>query len=218
MSYTYSRTREQLRDMVARKLGVKEAGQNLPPDDAAIILEGIDLRLKELHAMRVMWPGVSGSQTSVAITAGQATATISAVDYGFPLSLMLTVGAQQQPVDMIGHRQFQAIPDKATSGDPAVALIVGSTIRMHPVPRSSGSLKLTYAPIAEDSANGVAVDMPIEMLRPLSIVVAAGLIDDFDVDAAASARLLGQVEQSMREIRALSAQRIDATTVIPEWF
>lgn len=218
MSYTYSRDRERMRDMIARKLGVYESGQALPAEEAAIILEGIDLTLKELHARGIIWTGVSGAQTSVSITGGVATATISAVDYASPLSLMLTVGTEQQPVDIISHREYQSIPDKATTGEPEKALIVGTTIRIYPVPLTSGSLKLTYVPLAEDSATGTVLDMPVEMLRALAIVVAAGLVDDFDLEADRAARLIAQVEPSMRIIRALSAPRVDATTIAPDWF
>lgn len=50
MATSFTRTREQLRDLIGRKIGVKESGQTMDAEDAAIIHEAIDLRLKEMHA------------------------------------------------------------------------------------------------------------------------------------------------------------------------
>lgn len=218
-TYTFTRTREQMRDMIARKLGIKEAGQSLPAEDAAIVDEAMNLRLKELHRLDLLWWQISGAQTSVAVTGGTATATISATDYLFPVSLMLTVGNEQQPLDIIGHREYQAIPDKASTGTPDRAYISGTTVRMYPVPLASGSLKLTYHAIAADAESGVAPDVPVEMMRAFACLVAADLVDDFDgIEPNKGARLLAGIEPAMRTIRALNQQRVDATTVTVDYF
>jgi hypothetical protein len=217
-TYTFTRTLSQMRDIVARKLGVKESGQSLPAEEAAIIDEGLNLRLKELHRLDLLWWQVAGAQTSVAITGGTATATIGASDYLFPVSLMLTVGTEQQPVAIIGHREYQAIPDKASTGTPEKAYISGTTVRMYPVPLSSGSLKLTYQAIAADVETGASPDVPVEMMRAFASVVAADLIDDFDVEANRAARLMAGAEPAMRTIRALNQQRADATPVTVDYF
>lgn len=217
-TYTFTRTREQMRDLIARKLGVKEQGQDLSAEDAEIVYEAINLRLKELHSIGLLWWQISGAQTSVAITSGTATATISATDYLLPVSLMLTVGTEQQPVEIIGHREYQAIPDKAQTGEPTQALISGTTIRMHPVPNADGSLKLTYQAIAADAENGAAPDVPVEMMRAFACVVAADLVDDFDVEPNRAARLMVGVEPAMRTIRALNQQSVDSNTVTVDYF
>lgn len=217
-TYTFTRTREQMRDLIARKLGVKEQGQDLSAEDAEIVYEAINLRLKELHSIGLLWWQISGAQTSVAITSGTATATISATDYLLPVSLMLTVGTEQQPVEIIGHREYQAIPDKAQTGEPTQALISGTTIRMHPVPNADGSLKLTYQAIAADAENGAAPDVPVEMMRAFACVVAADLVDDFDVEPNRAARLMVGVEPAMRTIRALNHQSVDSNTVTVDYF
>lgn len=217
-TYTFTRTLAQMRDMIARKLGVKAEGQNLSAEEANIVDEGLNLRLKELHRLDLLWWQIAGAQTSVSITGGMATATISATDYLFPVSLMLTVGTEQQPVEIIGHREYQAIPDKASTGTPEKAYVSGTTVYMHPVPLASGSLKLTYESVAADVEAGAAPDVPVEMMRSLACVVAADLIDDFDVDAQRAARLMAGVEPAMRTIRALNQQRVDATTVTVDYF
>lgn len=218
-TYTFSRTREQMRDMIARKLGIKEAGQDLDAEDAEIVYEAMNLRLKEMHRLGLLWWQIGGAQTSVTLTGGTATATIAATDYLLPVSLMLTVGTEQQAIDIIGHREYQAITDKATTGTPEKAFISGATIRLYPVPSTTGTAMLTYESIAADLEAATAPDLPVEMMRSLACVVAADLLDDFDsIDPNKAGRIMSGVEPAMRTIRALNAQRVDSATVTPEYF
>lgn len=218
-TYTFSRTREQMRDMIARKLGIKEAGQELDAEDAEIVYEAMNLRLKEMHRLGLLWWQIGGAETSVTLTGGTATATITPTDYLLPVSLMLTVGTEQQPIDIIGHREYQAIHDKAQTGTPEKAFISGATIRLYPVPLTSGTAMLTYEAIAADLEAATAPDLPVEMMRSLACVVAADLLDDFDsIDPNKAVRIMSGVEPAMRTIRALNAQRVDSATVTPEYF
>ena len=134
------------------------------------------------------------------------------------LLLLLGLVAHTSAVDIIGHREYQAIEDKATTGEPEKAYVYGATVLLYPVPVSSGSLKLTYVPLAEDSAASTAVDMPVSMLSALADYIAAGLVDDFNVEPVRAARLMAREAPAIKMIRALSAQRIDTTTVKPDWF
>ena len=218
-TYTFSRTREQMRDMIGRKLGIKEAGQELDSEDASIVLEAMDLRLKELHRLGVLWWQVSGASTSITLTGGTVTAEIAATDYLFPVSLMLTVGTDEQEIELIGHREYMAIPDKTSQGEPVSAYISGATIRLYPVPSQAYTVKLTYQAIAADVENGAAVDMPVEMMRAFSVLVAGDVVEDFgDIDPNKAARLMNQAEPAMRTIRALNAQRVGASTVTADYF
>ena len=63
MTTSYSRTREQLASMVLRKLRVVGEGMPASGDDLAIVLEGIDLRLKELQGLITYWWKISPAQT-----------------------------------------------------------------------------------------------------------------------------------------------------------
>ncbi len=216
-TYAWTRTREQMRDMILRKLGVLGAGQTAQADDAAIVYEAMDARLKELHSLGVLWWQVAASST-LSMTAGQATTTVGGSDFLFPVSLMLPVGTDQQPVEIIGHRQYQAIPDKTQQGQPECAYFLGSTVYLWPVPNVNYSAKLTYHAIAADVENGGAPDVPVSMMRSLAAVVAADLLDDFNVDATRAARLAAGQATALRTIRALNQERVDATSVTPEWF
>lgn len=217
-TYAWTLTRANLIASILRKLGVIGAGDVVQPEDSALVAEALDARLKELHALGVLWWRVAGAQTSVTVTGGSATATISAGDFLFPVSMTLTVGQAQHPLEIIGHRQYQAIPDKETDGEPERVFIDGTTCRFHPVPRSSGTANLTYQAIAKDTENGAAVDVPVSMIRSLVYVIAGDLVDEYMVPADKAARLTARQAEGLRTIRMLKREPVDTATVQPEWF
>ena len=205
--------------MIGRKLGVKAQGQTLSAEDSEIIIEAIDARLKELHRLGVLWFNVAGAATSVVVTAGDATSDISAVtDFLFPVSLMLDSSGDQTPIQIIGHREYQAITNKTEQGEPIYAYFAGSSVYLWPVPNATGTMKMTYQAIATDTAAATTPDVQTDMLRSLAMLCAGDLLTDFDVVDARAQIILTQAGQAMKDIRALAAQRVDTATVTPEWF
>jgi hypothetical protein len=218
-TYAWTRTREQVRDRIARHLGVYESGQTLDAEDSEVILEGIAVRLRELAKRKVLWSNVTPAQATVSLASGVASASLSALtDFLFPVTAMLVIGTDQREVEIIGHRVYQTIPDKTSQGEPYRAYFAGSTVYVWPVPQANYNLKLTYEAIAADTEYGTALDIPVEFIRPFSILVAADLCSDFDVPTSKAALLMGQTESAIRDIRALNAERVNASTVTPEWF
>lgn len=218
-TYSFSLTLASVRDKIARMLGISEEGQALPPEDVVTINDAISLRLRELHELGILWWRVSGAQTSLAVSAGVATVEISAADYLFPVSLALDVGTEQAPLHLIGHADYQGLPDKATQGQPDRAFISGTTIRLYPTPALSYTAKLTYQAKSADLVAGSPVDAPIEMVRPLAALVAADLAEEFDgLDAGKVNRLLAGAGPAMATIRALNVQRTDSATITAEYF
>lgn len=217
-TYAFSRTRERARELVARKLSIIGAGETLSADDAAVIDEAMALRLHELQAMDLLWWRVGAGQTDLTLTSGVAAAEVAELDFLFPVSVMLAIGTEQEPVQIIDHRAYQAIPDKAQAGQPEVAYFSGSDVLFWPVPNQAYTAKLTYQSIAEDLETGVAIDVPLAMLRPFSVLVAFDLLDDFEASPKVSASITLKVEPAMRAIRALNAQRVDSATVAPDYF
>lgn len=218
MATSFTRTREQVRDMVARKLGIKEEGQTLPSEYASIIFEGIDLRLKELHTRNTLWWQVSGAAADVALTAGVATAT-APDSMLFPVTLKVRIGAEDRDVEIVGHRQYHDIPSKADRGEPEMAFFDGSTVYLWPVPQTNYTAKLTFQAIADDTAANTRPDVPVSMLRSLAAVVADDLVEDFSIsDAMRVQRLAIKAKEGMRDILALAAERVDTSTITPEWF
>ena len=217
-TYTWTRTRDQLRDMVLRKLGVLGATGAAEAEDAALVQEAMDARLKELHVLGVLWWNVSGAATSLTITSGSNTTTIAAADYLYPVSLMLTVGGTERPVEIIDHRQWQAITNKAATGDPEQAFFSGSTVYLYPVPNTTTTAKLTYQATAADTEPNVAPDVRVESMRALSVIVAADLIDEYGITEPKASRLLVQQREALKTIRMLNQQRVDTAVVAPDWF
>lgn len=217
-TYAWTLTRANLVASILRKLGVLGAGDSVQPDDSAVVTEALDARLKEMHALGVLWWNVSGAQTSLTLVAGTATASIAATDFLYPLTMMLTVGTSEQPIEIIGHRQYQEIPEKTEQGDPACVFIDGATCRFWPVPSTNGTAKLTYHAIAADTESGAAVDVPVSMLRALSEVVAGDLVLEYSPPADRAARLLLARTEGLKTIRMLKREHVDAAVVAPDWF
>lgn len=219
MATSFTRTREQLAQKVLRKLGAIGVGETPSADDAALVYEAMDLRLKELHRLGVLWWKVSGATTDVTLVANTVTASITPTDFLFPVSMALRIGSDDYPMDIIGHREYQAIQDKTTTGEPAKVFIDGSTCRFYPVPKSNYTAKLTYEKIADDTAASTRPDMKVEMLRALSTIVAYDLVDEYDLLSDSQiARLEVQAERALRDIRALNVERVDATQVTPDYY
>lgn len=217
MPYTFALNREQLVERIARKLGVAEAGQAISGEDSAVIVEAIDVRLKELPRYGIQWHNVAPAETSVTLTAGVATASLSAVtDFGFAVSAMLTVGTDQQEVEIIGHRTYQAIPDKTERGEPIYAMFAGGSVYLWPVPQSNGSLKITYQAKALDSAAATSPDIPIDIIRPFTVLCAADLADDFQLPTIKAQHLMAQMPEAIRDIKAITVERTDTITVESE--
>lgn len=217
-TFVWTLTRANLVASILRKLGVLGSGDTVQPEDSAVVTEALDARLKEMQALGVLWWNVSGAQTTVTLVGGTATASITPTDYLFPVSMMLTVGNEQRRIDVIGHLQYQEIPDKATQGEPEFVFIDGATCYFWPVPSTSGSAKLTYQAIAADTENGAAVDVPTSMIRSLSEVIAADLVNEFNPPPERASRLLAGRPEALRTLKMLKREVTDTATVAPEWF
>lgn len=217
-TYAFTRTREQFAGDVLGKLGVLRVGGVASGRDFSKVCDALDLRLKELHALGTLWWQVDGASTSISLTAGVATATISPTDFLYAVTMVLVVGTDEQPIDVIDHRAYQAIEDKTDQGEPTKVFISGATARFWPVPQQSYTAKMTYAAIAADSATGTRPDVPVACLRALVDVVAGDLVDDYETPEPKASRLLQKQVIGLRTIQALNSQRVDAAPVAPDYF
>lgn len=216
-TYTFTRTLEQLRDMILRKLRARSDFSTPSANTIQIVNEGINLRLKSMHAQQVMWYQIAASQSDVALVAGTATAN-APTDCLFPVSVALRIGNEDVPVAIVGHNEFQAIPDKVSEGEPTHVHFSGGVLRFAPVPIENYTAKITYEAIAEDVAQGDPLDIRVEMMRAFSVIVAADLIDDFGLPEERAKRLLAEAQEAKRDILRLNALRVDIGTTIAEYF
>jgi hypothetical protein len=217
-TFIFTRTREQLRDGILRKLGVLARGETADSEDANIVYEAMDLRLKEMHAKGVLWMNVSAAASNLILVASTATVA-AAADVLFPVTVSVVVNNKEKPLEIIGHRQYQAITDKAEEGEPELVFFSGGTYYFWPVPAIGYTGKHTYEQIAADTVASTAPDVQVGMLRSFKNVVAYDLVDDFMVsDQIKIARMKTEADDGMRTIYALNRERSDAGTTEAEYF
>lgn len=213
-TYSFTRTLPEIVGIVLRKLGALGIDETASAEDKAVVREAVDLRLKELHALGVLWFNVSGAATDLALTSGTATASLSAItDFLFPVSVKLRVGSDDQGVDIISHREYQAIENKTDRGEPSKVFVSGGTAYFWPVPDANYTAKLTYQAAAEDTTAAGAPDVPASWMRSLAAVVAGDLVDDFDVPEPKASRLMAAQRDALKTIRILNTEPVDSVPV-----
>lgn len=214
MAYTFTRTVPQLVAKVLRKLGALGIDQTPSAEDSAVVREAMDMRLKELHALGVLWFNVAPAATNVTMVAGTATASLSAVtDFLFPVSFRVRIGTEDKPVEIVSHAAYQAIPDKTESGEPEKVLIADDTCYFWPVPDSGYTGKLTYQAISEDTTATGSPDLPVSMQNAFADLIAGDLIEEFSVPEPKASRIAGKAKTAERTIRTLNGQRVDNAVV-----
>ena len=208
MSVTFTRTREQLRSMVLRKLGILGAATSVVSADADIVYEAIDLRLKELHKKGILWRKVDKVPASFAITAGIVSAHASTNDILFPIHMTVSDGSLDEPLTIIGPVEYSRIENKNDAGLPEKVLWKGSTeFMLYPVPLAASTVKIVYEKIADDTTAGAAADVDVSMMRHLKDIIAYDIADDFGVDEGKIQRLGKEAMMAENNIRKLSVER-----------
>lgn len=213
MSITFTRTREQLRDMILRKMGKLAAGQTANPEDAVIVYEAIDLRLKQMHRNGIFWRKVNKTPLSFTLSANTTAASASA-DVLFPIAMAAVNMSNDDPIQIIGIRQYAEIENKAYQGVPTMALHNGSSSFIFwPVPIQNTTIKLTYEKISDDTEAVTQPDVDVSMLRWLRDIIAYDLGDDFGIPEQTMARWTRESLYAENQIRKLSVERVDNETV-----
>ena len=219
MSYSYTRTRDQLAVLVLRKLGIIGSNTTTAATaDADQAYEAIDLRLKEMHRLGVVWRYVSNTPLSFAVTANVATASATA-DIQFPMALFIADSSMDQPVDIINVRQYASIEDKAQTGLPVKALWRGGAeFQFWPVPTTTTTAKLVYEKIATDTTAGASIDVDTSMIRWMRDIICYDLGEQYGKSEQTMARYERESEKAERNIRKLNAQRVDYSPVAVDSF
>lgn len=216
-TYTYSRTRDQIVAKVLRKHGAVAAGATPATADSDIVIEALDLRLKEMHKLGVLWYQVSGAQTDVALTGGTVTAA-TPTDYLFAVSMSVRISGEDVPLEIIGHREYQAILNKTDTGEPEKVFVSGQTCRFWPVPDTAYTAKLTYQAIAADTIDATAPDIESSMVRSLCNILAYDVADEYGVPEGKLQRMAQEATIAERTIKNLSTERVDVAPVTATYF
>lgn len=218
MTIAFTRTRNQMADLVLGKLGAKANGIAADSGDMEIIYEALDLRLKELHKFGVYWRKVDETPLSFSLTANQNSASATS-DILFPLKLTVLDGSLDQPVDIIGPLDYAAIEDKLQAGVPTMALWKGGAeFLFWPVQTAATTAKLIYEKVADDTANATAPDVEVSMLRSLKDIVAFDCGDHWGKSEATMMRWERAATKAELDIRRLGALRRDPQPVpVDDW-
>lgn len=218
MTISFTRTREQLSNAVLRKLGILQAGASATTADGDVVFEAIDLRLKEMHRLGIYWRKVDEIPLSFAVSAGVNSASATA-DILFPISLTVVNNSQDDPVQIVGVREYSLIPNKTEQGTPVKAVWTGgANFTFWPVPDRTTTAKLLYEKIADDSTAGAAPDVDVGMLRWLKDIIAYDVADEFGVEEQRVMRLQRDSIIAERNIRKLAVQHTDYEAVAVDDF
>ncbi len=217
MTTAFTRTREQVAHLVLSKIQNVRSTEALSAD-MTLVYEALDLRLKEIHALGIFWHKVDETALPFSVTANTSSASATA-DILFPISMTVSNGSVDEPVDIIGVREYAAIPDKTQGGRPYKALWKGGTeFLFWPVPQAAATAKLVYEKIADDTAASTAPDVEVSMLRSLSEIVKADVGEHFGVDEARIMRWEKKVPFELLNIRRLAVERKDLSVVAVDNF
>ncbi len=207
MTTSFTRTRTQIATRVASKV-LKDA--SAISSDLDLIYEALDLRLKELHKKGTFWRKVTSVPVTFSLGASVASASAGAGDILFPIRVTFSNGSTDDPVALIGYREYAEIEDKSRTGNPIKALWKGgSEFLFYPVPSADGTAKLLYEKIADDTSAGAAIDIDVAMIRPMIDLIKYDVADDWGIDEQTLVRWRAEAIQAEKDIRTLGIQRVD---------
>ena len=219
MTTAFTRTRTQIASMVLGKLQVIPSGGTPTAADAALVYEALDLRLKEMHRLGIFWRKVTTVPVTFSLSAAVASASAGGGDILFPLKVTFTNGDNDDPVNIIGYREYAAIPDKSRAGNPEKAMWKGGAeFIFYPVPTANGTGKLLYEKITDDTSAGAAVDVDVSMLRWLRDLICYDLGDHYGKPEQTMARFKVEADIADRNIRKLGAPQVDYAPVAVDDF
>lgn len=205
-TYTFTRTREQLALQVLEKLRVLAEGETAQDSDKARVYDAIDQRLKELHALGILWFNVDGIETELALTAGTNTVTFP-LYLLYPVTVSVTDNNKDYPVEIISHIKYHEIEDKTRTSIPEQIFAYNGIGYLWPVPDKAYTLNLTYQQIADDTAASTQPDVEVSMLRALKNMVCYDLADTYSVPEPRIIRMASEANDAVKLIRLLNTPK-----------
>src|SRR3972149_4710313 len=105
MTTSFTRTRTQIAQRVLGKV-IKIGATTATTADSDTVYEALDLRLKEMHKLGIFWRKVTSVPVTFSLGAGIATASAGAGDILFPMKVTFSNGDNDDPVYIIGMREY----------------------------------------------------------------------------------------------------------------
>jgi hypothetical protein len=215
MTVAFTRTREQIGDLVLGKLGVKDSQNSASAADLALVYEAMDLRLKEMHRLGMFWRNVSEVTVPITTTGGTATAA-GPSDVLYPIGLWYQGSNFQDHITIVNPSTYADIENKTEAGLPEVALWkADGTFVFWPVSSSAITVNLLYQKVADDTLASTAPDVEVSMIRWLKDILAYDLGDQFSVPEQKMVRFERESKEAEKNIRALQPQqRVELLPVV----
>lgn len=218
MTTSFNRTRTQVAQRVLGKV-IKVGAVTQASADYELIYEALDLRLKSIHKQGTFWRKVTTVPVTFSLSASVATASAGAGDILYPIKITWSNGSNDDPVQIVGMRDYAAIEDKTRVGNPEKALWKGGTeFIFYPIPSANGTAKLLYEKIIDDTSAGGTMDIDVAMILPLMDIIKYDVADDYEVPEATQMRWRAEAIQAEKDIRKLSVQRTDTLPVAVDNF
>ena len=214
MSTSFHRNRGELRDKVFTAMGVIDPDETPTAAEASAFYEALDMRLKSLHSLGLLWFKVGSVTTNTTLTVADGTEAAPS-DMLYMIQMFARDSSTDSPVEIITHREYQAIANKTDTGIPTQCYVdqEAQLMYLYPVPDSAYSLRQTYAKIVDDSADNTDVDVPAWALRPLVQMLKYDLADSFMINEEKVRRWAGEERQAMKDFRRMNHQVTDHTPV-----
>lgn len=218
MPTSFNLTRTQIAQRVLGKV-IQQGAVTAASIDTDTVYQALDLRLKEIHKLGVFWRKVTSVPVTFSLSASIATASAGAGDILFPIKATFTNSSNDDPLQIIGYREYAAIEDKGRIGNPQKMMWKGgSEVIFYPVPGANGTAKLLYEKIADDTSAGGQIDVDVSMLRAIVDLVKYDVADDYGIDEPKVARWYKEMRQAELDIRKLSVERVDFAPVAVDDF
>lgn len=185
-------------ELVLKKLGAVGAGQPMAAEDYADAKDLIDATLLSLHTDGVMWWAVKVA--NVAFTGATATR---------PADCVACVHATWNGdlVRRVDRIEYERTQDKSQAGTPELVFDDGTNLTIWPV--GTGNLRLTYLREILSTAQGVDMDVPEDVVRPLIDLMALEVEPWFDVPASKQGRIVSDGQAARVKLRALANVGVD---------
>lgn len=187
-------------ERVLQKLGVLGIDEAPSAEDRQLAEDVINGSLKALHADGLVWWAVNSTATAWVGGATQAAPT------GY-VSLLEAywLNGDYIPLRVLERGEYEALPDKTSTGVPEFIFDNHGTLTVWPVP-GSGTVRLTYLRELADGDSNVSLDIPKALVKPMVDWMAYELAPWFGVNNHRIDADAVRAQEALRRLRPQVAQ------------
>lgn len=214
--YDFTNTRNQIIDRAFEIIGVKTLGETLDGESTQQGVLALNTLVKSWQGKNIfLWTLRTVDQT---LSAGTEDYLLTSDPAIVAVDTAYIAGANDdEKLEVLSWRQYQDIPDKASSGRPvAVAInnLPSPTLYVYPVPTSTLTLRmLAICKLKDWDSASSGGDFPVRWERALTYCLAADLADSYGLQLGERDRLAQKAERLFIEARQGDRDRTDTPFV-----